>query len=191
MCEARTTARDVRSRGTNVADRSSKGHRGPARRVQNDFNDSREAMMKTGLQAVFAVLAATAFGFGGLSPESGVPAFDAAAAAQPKLLHLSGSIDGSGRIVFTRDRVHYEHRHWGRPNRMLFDHELWLDLEQTPVPWTDYGRTLDLSKAWIAQREGRDVIALEATPDGFDLTLCDSPNGADEYAVTIAIPRRR
>ena len=149
--------------------------------------------MKTGLQAILTLLAAAAFGFGGLPSEDrpNVLGFDAADAAQPKLLHLSGSIDGSGRIIFTRDRVHYEHRHWNRPDQMLFDHEPWLDLEQTPVPWTDFGGTLDLSKAWIAKREGRDVVALEATPDGFDLYLCDSPNGADEYAVTIAIPRRR
>ena len=155
--------------------------------------------MKTGLQAIVTLLVAAALGFGGFPSDdrpqgdslAGAPAFEAAVAAQPKLLHLSGSIDGSGRIVFTRDRVHYEHRHWSRPYQMQFDHEPWLDLDQTPVPWTDFGRTLDLSKAWIAEREGRDVIALEATPDGFDLYLCDSPNGADEYAVTIAIPRRR
>ena len=42
-----------------------------------------------------------------------------------------------------------------------------------------------------APPEGRDVIALEHTPDGFDLYLSDSPNSGAEYDVTIAIPRRR
>ena len=28
------------------------------------------------------------------------------------------------------------------------------------------------------------------TADGFDLYLCDSPNGAADYAITLAIPRR-
>ena len=110
---------------------------------------------------------------------------------QPKLLHISSRVDGSGRIVFTPESVRYEHKHWGRPNRVLFDGEPWTKLGRTPTPWDDFGRRLDLSKAWIVKRKGRDVIALEHTPDGFDIYLCDSPNGGADYAVTIAIPRRK
>jgi hypothetical protein len=116
--------------------------------------------------------------------------YDAAASAQPKLLTISGAIDGSGRIVFNRKTVRYEHRHWGRPRRLIFDGEPWTKLDQTPVAWQQIGRQLDLTKAWVAKRSGRDVIALEHTPDGFDLYLSDSPNGAAQYTVTIAIPRR-
>ena len=112
-------------------------------------------------------------------------------AAQPKLLKISCRLDGSGRIVFTPESVRYEHKHWRPPNHVLFDGEPWNQLGTTPTPWHDYGKRLDLSKAWIVQRQGRDVIALEHTPDGFDLYLCDSPNGGDDYAVTIAVPRRR
>ena len=100
-------------------------------------------------------------------------------------------MDGSGRIVFTRAKVHYEHKHWRPPDHVLFDGESWTKLDKTPVPWRDYGDRLDLSKAWIVKRAGRDVIALEHTPDGFDLYLSDSPNGGADYAVTLAIPRRR
>lgn len=117
-------------------------------------------------------------------------AFADAAAAQPKLLHISGIVDGSGRVVFTNKTVKYEHRHWSRPHHVLFDGEPWTKLDQTPVEWRTLGRRLNLSKAWIARRSGRDVIALEHTPDGFDLYLSDSPNGGAEYSVTIAIPRR-
>lgn len=116
--------------------------------------------------------------------------FADAVAAQPKLLQISGRFDGSGRIVFRRKTVQYEHRHWGRPQRVLFDGEPWVKLEKTPAPWRDVGKRLDLSKAWIVERSGRDVIALEQTPDGFDLYICDSPNGAGDYVVTVAIPRR-
>jgi hypothetical protein len=35
------------------------------------------------------------------------------------------------------------------------------------------------------------VIALEQTKDGFDLYICDSPNGAADYEVTIEIPRNK
>ena len=47
-----------------------------------------------------------------------------------------------------------------------------------------------LEEAQELKRQGRDVIALESTPAGFDLYLCDSPNGSADYAVTIAIPRK-
>lgn len=110
--------------------------------------------------------------------------------AQPKLLRIRGRFDGSGRIVFTRERAHYEHKHWSPPSDVLFDGEPWTDMDDSPVPWRDFGDRLDLTKAWIVAREGRDLIALEHTPDGFDLYICDSPNGAAEYSVTLAIPRR-
>ena len=114
----------------------------------------------------------------------------AAARAQPKLLRIEGKVDGSGRIVFTHDSVRYQHRHWGRPTELRFDGEPWSRPDTTPPAWTDLRGRLDLTRAWIVERHGRDVIALERTADGFDLYLCDSPNGATRYAVTIAIPRR-
>ena len=156
--------------------------------------------MKTCFQTVLYLLVATAFSLGAVPPgkrsttsdSRGVAqAFDDAMAAQPKLLHISCRVDGSGRIIFTPQSVHYEHKHWRRPNHVLFDGEPWTKLDQTPVPWRDFGDRLDLSKAWIVKRKGRDVIALEHTPDGFDLYLSDSPNGGADYAVTLAIPRRK
>lgn len=121
---------------------------------------------------------------------SATAAFDRAAAAQPKLLHLSARCDGSGRIVFTPESVRYEHRHWAPLRKVLFDGEPWTNLRKAPVAWSDYGSRLDLTRAWIVDRKGRDVIALERTADGFDLYLSDSPNGGADYIVTIAIPRR-
>ena len=156
--------------------------------------------MKTCFQTVLVVLVATALSLGAVPPDKrpttsdsgGVAqAFDDAVAAQPKLLHISGRVDGSGRIIFTPKTVHYEHKHWRRPNHVLFDGEPWTKLDRTPAPWRDFGDRLDLSKAWIVKRKGRDVIALEHTPDGFDLYLCDSPNGGADYAVTLAVPRRK
>lgn len=120
-----------------------------------------------------------------------VAAADDSVVAQPKLLRISATVDGSGRMIFTRSSVKYEHKHWGRPTAVKFDGEPWTNLDVTPPPWTDFGDRLDLTKAWIVKRQGRDSISLENTPDGFDLYLCDSPNGANHYEVTIAIPRRR
>ncbi|QDS86365.1 hypothetical protein EC9_05260 [Rosistilla ulvae] len=156
--------------------------------------------MKTFLQIMLWLIVATGLSYGaqsldgvGTSPErsDNATAFDAALSAQPKLLRISGRFDGSGRIRFTRRVVRYEHKSWQPPSRVLFDGEPWTKLDRTPAPWRDFGTRLDLSKAWIAKRKGRDVIALEHTPDGFDLYICDSPNGSGDYSVTLAIPRRK
>jgi hypothetical protein len=108
----------------------------------------------------------------------------------PKLLRIAGTVDGSGRIVFTQDSVHYEHKYWGEPTDMTFDGKPWESLSETPGGWARIASQYDLSKAHIIERDGRDMIALELTPSGFDLYLCDSPNGSDRYEVVIAIPSR-
>jgi hypothetical protein len=110
--------------------------------------------------------------------------------AQPQLVRISANVDGSGRIVFRKGKAVYEHKHWSRPVQVYFDGTPWTDLGTTPRSWADYSDELDLTKAWLVRRKGRDAIALESTPDGFDLYLNDSPNGASHYEVTIAIPRR-
>ncbi|HEY3898698.1 MAG TPA: hypothetical protein VGM54_08805 [Chthoniobacter sp.] len=108
----------------------------------------------------------------------------------PKLLRIAGTVDGSGRIVFTQDSVHYEHKYWAGPTDMTFDGKSWENLSETPAGWQRIAAQYDLSKAHIIERDGRDVIALELTSSGFDLYLCDSPEGADHYEVVIAIPSR-
>jgi hypothetical protein len=144
--------------------------------------------MKTLLKTTLLLLL-SAVGVAG-DGDSMDPAGALAARAQPRLVRLSGRFDGSGRILFAEGKVRYEHRHWGLPADLLFDGEPWERMDETPAAWSDLRGKLDLTRAWIVERSGRDVIALESTADGFDLYLCDSPNGASEYAVTIAIPRR-
>lgn len=122
--------------------------------------------------------------------KTGAPVSQNSANAWVKLLCLTANVDGSGRIIFTRHRAHYEHKNWSPPLEVTFNGEPWTDLARTPAGWRQFSRGLDLSRAWIVKRQGRDVIALEQTAQGFDLYLCDSPNGSADYAVTIAIPRR-
>jgi hypothetical protein len=112
------------------------------------------------------------------------------AEAPVKLLRITANVDGSGRIIFTRQSVRYEHKNWSPPTDVTFDGKPWSRLDETPSGWRRFSRGLDLSRAWTVERKGRDVIALEQTPKGFDLYLCDSPNGSADYEVTIAIPRR-
>src|SRR5882724_1545784 len=98
-----------------------------------------------------------------------------------KIVRLSANVDGTGKFVFTSSSVRYQHLNWQPPTDVTFDGQPWENLDQTPPAWTDNGRQLNLSRARIVKREGRDVIALEHTADGFDLYFADSPGGADRY----------
>lgn len=154
--------------------------------------------MKLHLRIVLALLLAVALRADGITAADNsasnrdlAEAPDETMEAQPKLLKITAMVDGSGRIVFTRQGAHYEHKSWAKPTDVTFGGEPWTNLSATPAAWSEVVAHLDLSKAWIVKRKGRDTIALEQTPDGFDLYLCDAPNGAALYEVTLAIPRRR
>jgi hypothetical protein len=150
--------------------------------------------MKLYLRIVLALLVAAAVpADGGTAAETRVlpEAPDEITEAQPKLIKITATVDGSGRIIFTRQGVCYQHKSWSRPTNVTFGGEPWTNLATTPPAWSECVAHLDLSKAWIVKRKGRDTIALESTPDGFDLYLCDAPNGSSTYEVTLAIPRRR
>lgn len=110
--------------------------------------------------------------------------------AQPRLIRITATVDGTDRLRFTRQALRYEHKAWSPLTDLTFMGDPWSDPTRTPPAWLEMVADLDLSRAWIVKRGGRDVIALEQTPDGFDLYLCDSPNGSAPYEVTIAVPQR-
>jgi hypothetical protein len=113
-----------------------------------------------------------------------------ASAGESVELTLAGTIDGSDRFIFTRDNVSNEHGKWSPPKDLMFNGLPWPDVTQLPDGWLDFAAPLDLRRATIIAREGRDVVALEATADGFDLYLADTPMGAGQYSVTISIPKK-
>jgi hypothetical protein len=115
---------------------------------------------------------------------------DDATDAHIQLLHITANVDGSGKFVFTAHKVHYEHLNWSPPTNVTIDGEAWENLQKPFPGWNKFAKGLNLSRAWIVEREGRDVIALESTARGFNLYLDDSPNGSANYEVTIAIPRK-
>jgi hypothetical protein len=105
-------------------------------------------------------------------------------------LTFTATIDGSERFIFTRDNVWNEHGRWSPPTEVVFNGQPWEDLSQAPDGWAEFAAELDLSKATILTRNGRDTIALEPTAEGFDLYLADTQMGAAKYSVTISIPRK-
>lgn len=103
---------------------------------------------------------------------------------------LSATIDGDDRFIFTRDNAWDAHGHWQPPKEVLFNGAPWEDLSQAPKEWPELAATLDLSKATVIDRKGRDIVAFETTREGFDLYFVDSQPGAAKYSVTISIPRK-
>ena len=108
----------------------------------------------------------------------------------PATITLSAIIDGSDRFIFTRDIAYNDHSRWQPPQRVLFNGEPWEDLSQPPPGWSELVQELDLGKATILTRKGRDLIALEPTPDGFDVYFADTQMGSANYEVTISVPKR-
>lgn len=110
------------------------------------------------------------------------------AAPQVWTFTLSAKIDGSGVFVFSDNELIYQHKHWEIPAQVLCNGQPWQDLGKSPDVWLALRGKLDLSHAWIVRRTGRDVVAMEKSKHGFNVYLADSPNGADHYSITIAIP---
>ena len=110
--------------------------------------------------------------------------------SQPRLIRITAVVDGSDKLSFARNWTKYEHKQWSPLQDVTFEGTSWSDLSKTPPAWLEMADRLDLSRAWIVKRQGRDMIALEHTLEGFDLYLCDSPNGSGPVEVTIAIPQR-
>lgn len=111
--------------------------------------------------------------------------------ATPSFEHLtiSGQIDGSEKFIFTPAGVKWVHLHWSEPDDMTFQGKPWNNPRKTPAKWAEFA-SLSLPHARITKRKGRDLVALEPTPDGFILYFDDAPNGAAYYSVTIAIPKQ-
>lgn len=104
-------------------------------------------------------------------------------------LTITGQIDGSEKFIFTPEQVKWVHLHWSEPDDMTFKGKPWTNPRKTPAQWAQFA-SLDLPHATIVKRQGRDLVALEPTSNGFILYLVDSPNGAGHYSATIAIPRQ-
>jgi hypothetical protein len=101
---------------------------------------------------------------------------------------LAATVDGSGIFQFSDNELVYQHKHWQPPVGVTFNGQPWTDVTHSPDAWKTHQGQLDLSHAWIVRRTGRDILGLEKTKLGFNVFVADSPNGTDDYSITIAIP---
>jgi len=108
----------------------------------------------------------------------------------PVEITLTAVVDGSERFVFSGETAWNIHLQWQPPKQVQLNGKPWADLATAPPGWAELARELDLTRARIVARKGRDVISLEPNEDGFEVWFADTPMGSASYAVTIAIPPR-
>jgi hypothetical protein len=107
--------------------------------------------------------------------------------AEPEaVFHFRGMIDGSDRIVITREGAWWQHAHWDWPHGTVrVNGAEWNPSRHNclttagtakllPQPFSPAAADLEVIK-------GRDVVALELTNAALIVYINDTPPGADEY----------
>jgi hypothetical protein len=114
-----------------------------------------------------------------------------AGALEPEaVFHFKGMVDGSDRILITRDGAFWEHAHWDWPQgEVAVNGTQWNPREKNYL--TTAGTAKFLSECYsleaidLEQINGRDVVALERTNSALVVYLDDTPVGAGEYEFKI------
>jgi hypothetical protein len=106
------------------------------------------------------------------------------------LFHFKGLVDGSDKIVITRDGALWNHINWGWPHgAVTINGTQWKPQEKNYVTTTGTSKflpeTFSLESVNLETIQGRDVIALERTPNALVVYLNDTPIGPGEYEFKI------
>lgn len=106
------------------------------------------------------------------------------------VFHFKGVIDGSDRIVITREGASWEHVNWSWPTGSVTVNEVqWNPLAKNFLTTTGaiafLPETFSLSAVSLEKIEGRDVVALERTNQALIVYLDDTLSGAAPYEFKI------
>ena len=108
--------------------------------------------------------------------------------------HFRGWIDGSDRILITREGASWEHAHWDWPlGAVTVNRTRWDPSQKNYLSTAGAAKFLperfSLEAAELERIKGRDVVALERTNNALVVYLDDTPVGAGEYEFKIPLPR--
>jgi len=106
------------------------------------------------------------------------------------IFHFQGSIDGSDKIVITRDGALWEHVNWDWPQGpVTVNHTQWNPRQKNYLTTLGARRFLpesfSLDSVALEVIHGRDVVALERADHALIVYLDDTPGGADNYEFKI------
>ena len=119
-------------------------------------------------------------------PSLGPSSADAGAA----VFHFKGRVDGSDRIVITREGALWSHLNWHWPlQAVTINGAQWNPKEKNYVTTEGTSKFLpeafSLESADLDILQGRDVVALERATNALIVHLDDTPAGASEYEFRI------
>ena len=112
------------------------------------------------------------------------------ATAPEAIFHFKGMVDGSDRIVITREGALWEHAHWGWPEgAVTVNGTQWNPQQKNYLTTAGAAKLLpdsfSLEAVDLERIKGRDVVALERTNNALIVYLNDTPVGAGEYEFKI------
>ena len=124
------------------------------------------------------------------SSETGLAGPNAGAAASNAVFHFKGMVDGSDRILITREGAFWEHAHWDWPQgAVTVNGTQWNPRQKNYLTTAGAPKFLpecfSLDAAELERIKGRDVVALERTNNALIVYLDDTPVGAGEYEFKI------
>jgi hypothetical protein len=126
-----------------------------------------------------------------LGPDTGGSARGWGNSSEPEaVFHFRGMVDGSDRILITRDGAFWEHAHWGWPEGTVnVNRTQWDPRQKNYLTTTGTAKfvpeAFSLEAVDLERIKGRDVVALERTNNALIVYLDDTPAGADEYEFKI------
>jgi len=106
------------------------------------------------------------------------------------IFHFKGSIDGSDKIVITRDGALWEHVNWDWPQgAVAVNHTQWNPRQKNYLTTVGARKFLpepfSLDSVDLEVIQGRDIVALERADQALIVYLDDTPGGADNYEFKI------
>jgi hypothetical protein len=124
------------------------------------------------------------------SSQTGLAGPNAGPAASNAVFHFKGLVDGSDRILITREGALWEHAHWDWPQgAVTVNSTQWNPQEKNYLSTAGAAKFLpdcfSLEAAKLERIKGRDVVALERTNATLIVYLDDTPVGAGEYEFKI------
>jgi hypothetical protein len=101
------------------------------------------------------------------------------------VFHFQGQIDGSDRIVITRNGAFWEHINWDWPGLVNVNGSQWNPAAKNFLTTTGAVSFLpprySLAEARLEIIQGRDIVAMERSKDALIVHLDDTPVGAAPY----------
>jgi hypothetical protein len=111
------------------------------------------------------------------------------------VLYIRGQLDGTDKIIVTRDGAVWEHVSWDWPQSPVWFNDIqWLPREKNIIAASEtagfLSETADFSSARLERIRGRDIIAMERSEQGLAIHVGDTLAGADDYEFRVHLPLR-